>query len=45
MWMIEVNVLGHRFTHTVNDRPEVRRLAPHLPQWRQWKPRNPRAAA
>jgi hypothetical protein len=45
MWMVEVNVLGRRFTHTVSGRPDALRHAAHLPQWRQWKPRHPRAAA
>ncbi len=45
MWTVEVNVLGRRFTHTVNDRPEAFRLTPRVTQWRQWKQRHPRAAA
>ena len=39
MWIVEVNVLGRRFTFRGNDHREVFRLAPHLTQWRQWKPR------
>lgn len=45
MWIVEVNVLGHRFTHRVGDRPELFRLTPRVVQWRQWKHRQPRAAA
>jgi hypothetical protein len=45
VWIVEVNVLGRRFTHRVNDRPEVLRLTPRLAQWRPWKQRNPRPAA
>jgi hypothetical protein len=45
MWMVEVNVLGHRFTRTVNDRPDLLRHPPRMPHWRQWKARQPRAAA
>lgn len=45
MWIVEVNILGRRFTHRVNDRHEVFRFAPNMAQWRQWKQRHPRAAA
>ncbi|MCW2551030.1 MAG: hypothetical protein JWR78_811 [Mycobacterium sp.] len=45
MWFVEVNVLGRRFTRTVNDRPDALRLPPRVTQWRQWKQNQPRAAA
>ncbi|MGH3640186.1 MAG: hypothetical protein ACRDUX_14275 [Mycobacterium sp.] len=45
VWIVEVNVLGRRFTHRVNDRLEVLRLTPRLAQWRPRKKCNPQAAA
>jgi hypothetical protein len=45
MWIVEVNVLGRRFTHTVNDRPKTLRCTPRTAQWRHWRPRHPGAAA
>ena len=46
MWIVEANVLGRRFTHTVNHyRPDVLRRTPRTMQWRQWKQRRPGAAA
>ena len=46
MWIVEINVLGRRFTHRVNERPDAFRLAPHVTQWRPWKQRpESRAAA
>lgn len=46
MWIVEINVLGQRFTQRVNERPDAFRLAPHVAQWRPWKQRHePRAAA
>lgn len=45
MWIVEVNVLGRRYTRTIHDRPELGRLGTRIPQWRQWKLRQPRAAA
>ncbi len=45
MFVVEVNVLGRRFTRTVHDRPELSRLTPRMNHWRQWKHRAPRAAA
>ncbi|MET0474357.1 MAG: hypothetical protein ABW001_06915 [Mycobacterium sp.] len=45
MWIVEINILGRRFTHRFNDHHEVLRLTPRVAQWRQWKQRHPRAAA
>jgi hypothetical protein len=45
MWIVEVNVLGRRFTRTVNGRPATLGRTPRMPQWRQWKQRHPGAAA
>lgn len=45
MWIVEVNVLGRKFTRTVNDRPAALRRTPRMTQWRQWKQRHPGAAA
>jgi hypothetical protein len=45
MWIIEVNILGRRYTLHVNHRPEATRLAAGIAPWRQWKQRIPRAAA
>ena len=44
MWVIEVNVLGRRFTRRVNDRPRAFRLTPHGLQLRLSQLRYPRAA-
>ncbi|HYO02597.1 MAG TPA: hypothetical protein VET27_12260 [Mycobacterium sp.] len=45
MWIVEINVLGRRFTHTVGDRPDPSLRTPRMTQWRHWKQRHPRAAA
>jgi len=45
MWIVEVNVLGRRFTHRFDGRPAVPRFTPRLPQRRRGKWREPRAAA
>jgi hypothetical protein len=45
MWIVEVNVLGRRYTLRINHRPEVSRPSPRMTHWRQWKQRHPRAAA
>ena len=44
MWIIEVNVLGRRFTQRVGDH-QAFRLPPRMAQLRQLKVRLPRAAA
>ncbi|GLP81119.1 hypothetical protein TUM20984_25390 [Mycobacterium antarcticum] len=48
MWIVEINVLGRKFTHTVGDvsvpsLPPLR--APRVAQWRHGKQRHPGAAA
>lgn len=35
MWMVEVNVLGRRFTCSINGHPHVLRRAPRAMGWRQ----------
>lgn len=45
MWVVEVNILGRRFTHRVGHRAEVLRVAASAPGWRLSKPRRPGAAA
>lgn len=45
MWIVEVNVLGHRFTHEVRDRREASKFSPRNIQARLSDMRNPRAAA
>lgn len=45
MWIIEVNVLGRRFTQRVGDHHQNLRLPPRMAQLRQLKVRLPRAAA
>jgi hypothetical protein len=45
MWVVEVNVLGHRFTRRVNDGRDGFRFAPRMTEWRQRKDRGPRAVA
>ena len=45
MLLVEVNVLGLRFTRAFQDRRQVLRHTPRLPQWRQWRAAHPRAAA
>jgi hypothetical protein len=42
VWIIEVNVLGRRYTRHVKDRRETLRLRPRLVEWRL---RHLRAAA
>ena len=48
MWIVEVNVLGRKFTHTVGDVP-MRSLpslrTARMVQWRHGRQRHPRAAA
>jgi hypothetical protein len=45
MWIVEVNVLGRRFTHRFADRSDALRLNPLVAPWRQWKQRPPRDVA
>lgn len=45
MLLVEVNVLGLRFTRSFSDRREVLRHSPRLHQWRQWRPGHRRAVA
>lgn len=45
MWVVEINVLGHRFTRRVSQRHEAFRLAARKPPWREPRPRQPGAAA
>lgn len=45
MWVVEVNVLGRRFTQRIGDRQQALRFAPRLAHLRQRKVRLPRAAA
>jgi hypothetical protein len=45
MWIVEVNVLGRRFTHEVRDRREAFKFSPRNIQARLSDMRNPRAAA
>lgn len=45
MWIIEVNVLGRRFTQRVGDDHQTFRLAPPMARLRQFKVRLARAAA
>lgn len=44
MWVIEVNVLGRRFTRRVGERPKAFRFTPHDVQARLSQLRLPRAA-
>jgi hypothetical protein len=44
MWVIEVNVLGRRFTREVGERPKPFRFTPHDVQMRLSQLRHPRAA-
>jgi hypothetical protein len=44
VWIVEINVLGRRFTHHLNARPATPRLVPTLTNWRTRKQRAPRAA-
>jgi len=44
MWVIEVNVLGRRFTRRVGDHPRAFRFTPQNVQMRLSQLRNPRAA-
>lgn len=45
MWTIEVNVVGHRFTHVVPDRRRPSfRFNPRAMHWRPSQLRHPRAA-
>lgn len=45
MWMVELNVLGHRFTHQVPDRRRTFRFSPRAVQTRLSAMRHSRAAA
>lgn len=45
MWVIEVNVLGRRFTQRVNEGRDGFRIAPRITDWRKGKARDPRAVA
>jgi hypothetical protein len=45
MWIVEVNVLGHRFTHQVRDRREALKFSPRSVQSRLSHMRHPRAVA
>jgi hypothetical protein len=44
MWVIEVNVLGRRFTRRLGDGPRAFRFPPHSMQMRLSQLRHPRAA-
>ena len=45
MLLVEVNVLGLRFTRAFQGHREALRHTPRLPQWAQWRSGHPRAAA
>jgi hypothetical protein len=45
MWIVEINVLGRRFTHEVRDRREAFKFSPRSVQARLSHMRQPRAAA
>lgn len=45
MWVVEVNVLGRRFTHRVEDHSERLGIPQRLPAWRPWSQDRPRTAA
>lgn len=44
MWVIEVNVLGRKFTRRVGEQPRALRFIPQDLQMRLSELRNPRAA-
>ncbi len=45
MWVVEINFVGHRFTHEVHTpRRPVGRLTPRTIGWRLSQLRHPRAA-
>jgi hypothetical protein len=45
MWIVEINVLGRRFTHEVRNSREAFKFSPRGMQARLSHMRNPRAAA
>lgn len=45
MWVVEINFVGHRFTHEVHDpRRPISRLSPRTIGWRLSQLRHTRAA-